>query len=57
MIAGVSEEEAQHYEREFMLGRTLVTVQPEGRAAEATAILTRWGAFARTAPGAVAAPV
>jgi len=50
---GLSEEEARHYEREFLLGRTLVTVQPESREAEATAILTRCGAFARTAPGAV----
>jgi len=53
---GLSEEEAQHYEREFTLGRTLVTVQPEGRDAEAVGLLTRCGAFTRTAPEAVSTP-
>lgn len=44
---GLSEEEAQHYESEFHAGRTLVTVQADGRHAEAAAILSRCGAFFR----------
>ncbi len=46
---GVSEEEAQHYEREFHTGRTLVTVRANGRAGEAAAVLERCGAFPRDA--------
>lgn len=36
---GLSEEEAGHYEQELKSGRTLVTVQPDGRADEAVALL------------------
>jgi uncharacterized protein (TIGR02271 family) len=43
--AGVPEEEAKYYEDEFRAGRTLVTVQANGRAAEARAILQRCGAY------------
>jgi hypothetical protein len=50
---GLSEEEARHYEREFHAGRTLVTVQADGRHADAAAILSQCGAFARqTVPAA-----
>jgi hypothetical protein len=42
---GIPEEEARYYEKEFKSGRTLVTVQPEGRADEAWAILRRSGSF------------
>jgi hypothetical protein len=41
---GVPEEEARHYESEFKAGRTLVTIQAEGRYTEATGILQRAGA-------------
>jgi len=44
---GLSEEEAQHYEREVQSGRTLVTVRADGQHADAAAILARCGAFAR----------
>jgi len=37
--AGIPEEEAKEYEREFNAGRTLVTVKANGREAEARAIL------------------
>ncbi len=52
---GVSEEEAQHYEREFHSGRTLVTVHADGRHAEAAAILAHCGAFERAVAGTVQA--
>ena len=42
---GVPEEEAKHYEREFEAGRTIVTVQAEGRYDEAVATLRRCGAY------------
>jgi hypothetical protein len=42
---GLPEEEARFYEREFRSGRTLVTIQPEGRADEVWAVLRRCGAF------------
>jgi hypothetical protein len=44
---GVPEEEARDYEAEFLAGRTIVTVQAEGRAAEAWAILDRHAASRR----------
>jgi uncharacterized protein (TIGR02271 family) len=44
---GVPEEEARGYESEFKAGRTLVTVQADGRYDEATAILQRSGAETR----------
>jgi hypothetical protein len=42
---GVSEEEAQFYEREFHEGRAIVAVRAGGRAAEAGEILRRHGAY------------
>ncbi len=42
---GVPEEEARFYENEFHRGRTLVTVKPEGRSAEAEAILRSCGGY------------
>jgi len=44
---GIPEEDAQYYEEEFKAGRTLVTVQANGRFAEAQEILTRHGAYNR----------
>jgi hypothetical protein len=41
---GISEEDARYYEGEFLAGRTIVSVQAEGRAAEAWAILERCAA-------------
>jgi hypothetical protein len=41
---GIPEEEAHHYERAFHSGHALVTVQTEGRSAEAVALLRRQGA-------------
>jgi uncharacterized protein (TIGR02271 family) len=43
--AGIPEEEASYYEGELSAGRTLVTVQANGRASEATTILRRHGAY------------
>jgi uncharacterized protein (TIGR02271 family) len=43
--AGVPEEEASYYESELGAGRTIVTVQANGRSEEATAILRRYGAY------------
>jgi hypothetical protein len=43
--AGVPEEEAHYYQGEFESGRTIVTVQAEGRADEAMAIFRRYGAY------------
>jgi hypothetical protein len=42
---GVPEEEAKHYEREFEAGRTIVSVQADGRYDEAVAALRRFGAY------------
>jgi hypothetical protein len=42
---GVPEEEARYYEGEVTAGRTLVTVQPDGRHTEADNILRRNGAY------------
>jgi uncharacterized protein (TIGR02271 family) len=52
--AGIPEEEAQGYEREFHAGRTLVTVKAAGREAEARAILD--AARRSAAAGTTAAP-
>jgi len=41
---GVPEEEAAYYESEFRSGRTLVTVQADGRYDEVVALLRRHGA-------------
>jgi hypothetical protein len=54
MDMGVTEEEAQHYEREFRSGRTIVTVRPDGRHDEATAILRRHGSRDVGASGTMA---
>jgi uncharacterized protein (TIGR02271 family) len=43
--AGVPEDEAHYYQGEFESGRTIVTVQSEGRADEARAILRRYDAY------------
>ena len=43
--AGIPEHEAQYYQGEFESGRTIVTVQADGRADEAMAILRRYGSF------------
>jgi hypothetical protein len=42
---GVPEEEARFYESEFTAGRTVVTVKPEGRNAEAESVLRSCGAY------------
>lgn len=42
---GVPEEEAQHYQNEVDTGRSIVTVQADGRQEDARAILERNGAF------------
>lgn len=42
---GVSEDEAGYYDREFQAGRTLVTVQADGRGREASDIMLRYGAL------------
>jgi hypothetical protein len=42
---GIPEEEAKFYEGEFAAGRSLVTVKPEQRYAEARAILRNNGAY------------
>jgi hypothetical protein len=48
---GVPEEEASYYENELKSGRTLVSVQSTGRAAEALSILQRYSEVSRpTAP-------
>lgn len=43
--AGVPEDEAHYYQGEFEAGRTIVTVQADGRADEARAILRRYNAY------------
>jgi hypothetical protein len=45
---GVPEDEAAYYEGELKGGRTLVTVQSDGRQDEAWAILSRCGAYNRS---------
>jgi uncharacterized protein (TIGR02271 family) len=56
--AGVSEEEAEYYEGELKGGRTIVTVQADGRTGEAGEILRRHGAYdMQTRSGAAINPV
>jgi hypothetical protein len=43
--AGLSEEEARYYEKQFHAGKALVTVDPRGRNAEVTAILRKHGGY------------
>jgi uncharacterized protein (TIGR02271 family) len=42
---GIPEEEATYYESEFQAGRILVTVQANGRTAEAREVMRRFGAY------------
>jgi hypothetical protein len=44
---GTSEEDATYYESEFKSGKTIVTVAPGAREAEAKAIISRYGAVSR----------
>ena len=46
--AGVPEDHAQYYQDEFEAGRTIVTVQADGRADEALAILRRYDGYDMT---------
>jgi hypothetical protein len=46
---GIPEEDAHYYEGEFRSGRAIVTVQADGRYEEAWTILSRNGAFSRSA--------
>ena len=52
---GIPEEEAEYYEGEVKAGRFLVTVEAEGREAEARTILHRHGGFDRSGWSAVRA--
>jgi hypothetical protein len=47
---GFTEDEAKHYDRELRSGRTLVTVQADGRAGEVVAVLRRHGAIGTNPP-------
>src|SRR5207302_2981444 len=51
--AGIPEHEARYYQGEFEAGRTIVTVQADGRADEAVAILRRNGAYDMSTRGEV----
>jgi hypothetical protein len=44
---GVPEEDARYYESEFSAGKTVVTVAPDGREAEARSLLRRFGGTSR----------
>jgi len=46
---GVPEDDAGYYDSEFQAGRTLVTVQADGRGQEASDIMQRYGALDRRA--------
>jgi len=52
--AGIPEEEAKYYQGEFEQGRTIVTVNADGRSDEVTTILRRHGAYDMSTRGAVA---
>lgn len=52
--AGLPEHEAAYYQGEFEAGRTIVTVNADGRGDEATAILRRLGAYDMSTKGSVA---
>jgi len=52
--AGVPEEEANYYQGEFEAGRTIVTVNANGRGDEAAAIMRRHGAYDMSTRGSVA---
>ena len=49
--AGIPEDEAHYYQGEFEAGRTIVTVQADGRADEARAILGRYRRLRHEHPG------
>jgi len=49
---GIPEDEAGYYEQEVKSGRTLVTVNADGRSDEAWNILMRWGAYNRSTAAA-----
>jgi len=51
--AGIPEHEATYYQGEFEAGRTIVTVQADGRADEASTILRRHGAYDMSTRGSV----
>jgi hypothetical protein len=44
---GIPKEEAEHYDREFRAGRTIITVQADGRAEEVRAIFRECGGYER----------
>jgi len=50
--AGIPEHEAKYYQGEFEAGRTIVTVNADGRGDEATAIMRRHGAYDMSTRGA-----
>jgi len=52
--AGVPEHEAAYYQGEFEAGRTIVTVQADGRADEVSTVLRRHGAYDMSTRGSVA---
>jgi hypothetical protein len=52
--AGIPEDEAHYYQGEFESGRTIVTVQAEGRADDARAILRGYDAYDMTSRADVA---
>jgi uncharacterized protein (TIGR02271 family) len=52
--SGIPEEEANYYHGEFEAGRTIVTVQAEGRYDDAAAILRRAGAYDMSTRGSAA---
>ena len=45
---GIPKDEAEYYETEFKSGRTIVTLQADGRAAEGLAILRRFGGYEKS---------
>jgi hypothetical protein len=47
---GIPEEEAHYYDAELALGKVLLTVKADGRAADARRILTTLGAELRPTP-------
>lgn len=50
---GIPEEDARYYESEVRAGRYLVTVDANGRASEAWAVMNRHGGYNRTDPAPV----
>jgi len=52
---GIPEDEAEYYHREFEAGRTIVTVQADGRYDEAVAILRRYRGYDMSTSGATSA--